>query len=422
MIEITKLYFSGSGQGHSVHFDRHAVRRACRSAGRSVLVPLPKAPRGPRVVWKATQTCNLHCAHCYIDAGTQPQGSELSTAKARVMFEDLAQSGVRSLVLAGGEPLMRPDLSELIADAHARRLAVELWTNGTLLTSFLAEGLSAAGLDEVVISFDGLGWLGDQFRGQKGAFESALHGFCNCRAANLPVAMRFTLARRLYHDLESVLDFIERERAPRVYFDHLMYAGRGNDPREDDLSHEESRSAMDMLFERARGFYRRGLGIEVVTANNLADGIYLCLKLAESDPVRAAQVYQGLTNEVAEASASGAGLAGIDSRGNVLLHPHWPEHGLGNLRQRPFSQIWGDLSNPLLAGLRDPLPRLKGRCATCRCKAACWGNSRARAERVYADLWMEDPACYLSNEEISREVTEVTESLERDVHFEEKAA
>lgn len=378
--------------------------------------------KGPAVVWKATRACNLRCLHCYADSGVQPHSGELSTAKARVMFEDLVQSGVRSLVLAGGEPVMRPDLPDLIADAHQYGLKVELWTNGTLLTNFLADRLMQAGLDEVTISFDGLGWMGDLFRGKMGGFDSALRGFHNCREAGLLVGTRFTLTKRIYGDLEPIFDFLERERVPRVCFDHLMYTGRGNDPHQDDLSHEESRHAMDFLFERARRFYRQGLGIEIATADNLADGIYFCLKLAESDPERAAQVYQRLTSDVAEASASGAGIAGIDSRGYVHLHPHWPEHSLGNVRQRPFSQIWTDRSNPLLAGLRNPLPRLKGRCATCHCKAACWGNSRARAECVYGDLWMEDPACYLNNEEISREVPEVTESLERDVHFEEKAA
>ncbi len=422
MIEVTKLYFSGSSQGHSVPFRAYALSRPSGCGCRSSLVSIPGAPRGPVVVWEATRTCNLRCLHCYSESGAQPQGGELSTANARAMFEDLAQFGVRSLVLAGGEPILRPDLPDLIADAHERGLRVELWTNGTLLTSFLADRLAQAGLDEVAISFDGLGWMGDQFRGRKGAFESALRGFHVCREAGLLVGMRFTLTKRTYSDLEPVCDLVERERVPRVCFDHLLYGGRGNDPREDDLSHEESRHAMDLLFQRARRFYRRGLGIEIATTNNLADGIYLCLKLAESDPERATEVYQRLTDDIARESASGVGIAGIDSWGDVHPHPHWSRHSLGNVQQRPFSEIWTDLSNPLQAGLRNPLPRLKGRCATCRCQAACWGNSRARAERVYGDPWMQDPACYLNNEEISREVPKVTESLEHDVHFEEKAA
>ncbi len=422
MLEVTKLYFSGSSQGHSVRFRSRALIPARGLGGCSRLVSIPTAPRGPVVVWKATGTCNLQCVNCYSDSGVRPHGDELSTEEARLFFEDLARFGARGLVLAGGEPILRPDLPELIADAHERGLRVELWSNGTLLTGFLADRLAQAGLDEVTISFDGLGWMGDQFRGRKGAFESALRGFRNCQEAGLLAGMRFTLAKRNYSDLEPVCDLVERERVRRVCFDHLLYAGRGNDPREDDLSHEESRHAMDLLFERARRFYRRGLGIEITTTNNLADGIYLCLKLAESDPERAAEVYQRLSEDVARESASGVGIAGIDSCGDVHPHPYWPQHSLGNVHQRPFSQIWTDLSNPLQTGLRDPLPRLKGRCATCRCKAACWGNSRARAESVYGDAWMQDPACYLSNQEISREVPKATESLERNVHFEEKAA
>ncbi len=422
MLEVTRLYFSGSVQGHSVHFGLPSSTQMPGLAGLPGLLSGPSVQRSPVVVWQATRTCNLHCLHCYSDSELHPYRGELSAAKARAMFEDLARFGVRTLVLSGGEPLMRPDLPDLIADAHERGLWVDLWTNGTLLTRFLAARLKCAGVDDVTISFDGLGWVGDQVRGKKGAFDSALRGFHNCLEAGLPVGMRITLTRRIYEDLDAIFDFVERERVPWVCFDHLMYAGRGNHPCEDDLSHEESRQAMDLLFQRAETFHRRGLRIEIATANNLADAIYFCLKLAESDPERAADVYARLTAEVGEANASGIGLAGIDDQGNVLAHPNWPQHPLGNIRQRPFSQIWTDLSNPLLEGLRNPQPRLKGRCATCRCNDACWGNSRARAEQVYGDPWMEDPACYLDNEEISREVPKVTESLERDVHFVEKAA
>ena len=116
------------------------------------------------------------------------------------------------------------------------------------------------------------------------------------------------------------------------------------------------------------------------------------------------------------------GLAGIDSVGDVHPDPYWANYILGNVRETPFSEIWEKSSDPLLRGLRDRLPLLKGRCANCRWKQACGGNLRVRAEEFFGDPWMSDPACYLTDEEISKEVTEQVEAMEDDVLLSEQAA
>jgi radical SAM protein with 4Fe4S-binding SPASM domain len=102
--------------------------------------------------------------------------------------------------------------------------------------------------------------------------------------------------------------------------------------------------------------------------------------------------------------------------------PYWANYILGNVREAPFSEIWGESSDPLLRGLRDRLPLLKGRCANCRWKQACGGSLRVRAEEFYGDPWMSDPACYLTEKEISREVTEQVEAMEDNVLLSEQAA
>ena len=73
---------------------------------------------------------------------------------------------------------------------------------------------------------------------------------------------------------------------------------------------------------------------------------------------------------------------------------------MGNVLERPFGQIWTDESNPIVSGLRDRKELLKGRCARCSYLDICNGNLRARAEAVFGDMWREDPACYLTDEEI----------------------
>ena len=73
----------------------------------------------------------------------------------------------------------------------------------------------------------------------------------------------------------------------------------------------------------------------------------------------------------------------------------------GNVKTRKFSEIWQDASNPIMAGLKDRLTLLTGRCAGCRFKDACGGGLRARAEISTGDAWASDPGCYLTDEEIA---------------------
>ncbi|MBI3099117.1 MAG: radical SAM protein [Planctomycetes bacterium] len=139
----------------------------------------------PVVVWTVSRRCNLACVHCYAAAGNKRFPGELSTAEATTMLQDLAAFGVPVLLLSGGEPLIRRDLLELAALARSLGLRITLSTNGTLITPAVAEQLKTIGVGYVGISLDGLEPTHDRFRGQEGAFQAALQGIRNCRAAGL---------------------------------------------------------------------------------------------------------------------------------------------------------------------------------------------------------------------------------------------
>jgi radical SAM protein with 4Fe4S-binding SPASM domain len=78
----------------------------------------------------------------------------------------------------------------------------------------------------------------------------------------------------------------------------------------------------------------------------------------------------------------------------------WWDYTLGNVRVRPFSAIWQDTRDPLMAGLKQKHRPLEGRCAQCRHLDLCGGNSRTRAWQLTGNPWAEDPGCYLSDTEI----------------------
>jgi radical SAM protein with 4Fe4S-binding SPASM domain len=236
------------------------------------------------------------------------------------------------------------------------------------------------------------------FRGKKGAFDGAVRGMRNCRAVGQKVGLRLTLTRRNCMDLHDIFSFIEAEDIQRACFYHLVYSGRGNAA--DELTKAEVRHAMDIILERTMVFHKRGLKKEILTVDNHTDNAYLYLKLRERESARAEEVYQLMKWNGGGANSSGIGIANIDTQGSVHPDQFWQSATLGNVKQRPFSEIWSDNSIPLLAGLRNRLPLLKGRCGQCRFKEICGGSFRVRAAQVYGDPWASDPACYLTDNEI----------------------
>ena len=325
------------------------------------------------------------------------------------------------LSFSGGEPLIRPGIVELAAYASDCGLHPALSTNGTLVTLALARRLKDAELGLVNLHLNTVGPQADTLRDRPGSYNATLTGLRNLLEAGLRVGLQATLTRRNYSTLDSIFDFVEREKIDRVCIHHLVYTGRGNQPVED-LSHDQTRQAMDLILRRAEDFRRRGLNISVLTADNYVDGPYLYLKLAQKDPVRAADVYRHLEMSGGGTHSSGVGIAGVDAEGNVHPDPYWSHYSFGSLREKSFASIWTDESDPLMAGLKNRLQLLKGRCANCRFKQICGGSSRVRAEQIYGDPWMPDPACYLTEREITQELPHSTEIMENDVLLEKRAA
>jgi len=356
------------------------------------------ADKKPVVVWNCTRRCNLHCAHCYAAAEDREYPDELTHAEARALIDDLAAFGVPVLLFSGGEPLLREDVLELASLARKKGIRPVLSTNGTLISPEMAQRIKDAGVGYVGISIDGVEEHHDRFRGHKGAFAAAMQGVANCVAVGQRVGLRFTVNRRNYQDVGAMFDLIERENIDRACFYHLVYSGRGSAIRQDALTSEQTREVVDLILERAADFHRRELNKDILTVDNHTDGVYLYQRVRREQPERAEQVRQLLLWN--GGNSTGSGIADIDNVGNVHPDQFWWHYTLGNVRERPFSQIWADDSEPLLRGLRNRKPLLKGRCGQCRYLDICNGNFRVRAEAVHGDVWAPDPACYLTDAEI----------------------
>jgi radical SAM protein with 4Fe4S-binding SPASM domain len=251
----------------------------------------------------------------------------------------------------------------------------------------------------VGISLDGMEEVNDRFRGVSGAFQAAMDGIRNCQAAGIKVGLRFTINKINVVEIPRVFDLLEEMDIPRACFYHLVYAGRGSKMVEEDLSHEEARKAVDVILDRTKALHDAGKPKEILTVDNHADGPYVYLRLLEEDPQRAAEVLELL--KMNEGNSSGRGIGCVSWNGEVHADQFWRHHSFGNVRQRPFSEIWSDTSDPLLGKLKEKHKHVTGRCAGCRWLDICAGNFRVRAEAFYDDVWAPDPACYLTDSEIA---------------------
>ncbi len=385
MISISRLLCDAVGPGDHLRYG-HGSSASERPTDR------------PIVVWNCTRQCNLKCVHCYASATNERSCEEMDTEAGKALIRDIAEFKAPVLLFSGGEPLIRRDLFELAEYARGLGLRVALSTNGTLLTREAADRLKSLGFAEAGISLDGVGKNNDRFRGHEGAFDAALRGIRNCKAAGVRVSLRLTITQLNYGEIPAIFDLVEQEGVDRVCFYHLAYAGRGSALRAADISHAQTRSAVDMIIDRTVDLYRRGLPKEILTVSNHADGVYAYLKVKDRDPMRAARILSLL--RVNGGNNSGMKISCVDDLGNVHPDQFWWHYSAGNVRQRKFGDIWTDKSDPIMAGLKDRKGLLKGRCAQCNYLDLCNGNLRVRAEAVYDDVWASDPACYLTDKEI----------------------
>jgi 12,18-didecarboxysiroheme deacetylase len=352
----------------------------------------------PVVVWNMTRRCNLRCIHCYSSSQNIRYGNELTPAEAKAMIRDLATFGSPVILFSGGEPLMHRGLPELARYAVDQGMRAVISTNGTLITRQNAAAFKEIGLSYVGVSLDGMKVTHDHFRGVEGAFDTAMKGIRTCRNLGIKVGVRFTINRHNVEDVPAIFDLLEKENIPRCCFYHLVYSGRGSKLIGEDLSHDQTRALQDLIMDRTKDLFSRGLEKEILTVDNHADGPYLYLRLQKENPGRAAEVLELL--KMNEGNSSGNGIACISWDGEVHADQFWRGISFGNVRKRPFSEIWMDTGNALMAKLKDKKPYVTGRCAQCRWLDICAGNFRARSEAVTGDIWAPDPACYLTDEEI----------------------
>ena len=389
MISVSTLLCDHAADGNRLRYDVEAGTDD----------PVSERPqRRPVVVWNTTNRCNLECVHCYAGAESEPKAGELTTAEGKRLLDDLADYGAPVVLFSGGEPMVREDLAELVACAADAGIRPVLSTNGTLLTADRARELKRAGLAYAGVSVDGLAERNDEFRGVDGAFRAAVEGIETCLDVGLKTGLRYTVTRQNVDDLDGVVDLLSDVGLDRFCFYHLSYSGRGETLDSVDLDTAERREVVTRICDRTLEAHRSGDEIETLLVGNYADAAYIVeYARREFGDDAARRVYERLQRNGGD--PTGERVAAVDCLGNVHPTQFWRTYSLGNVRDRPFSDIWEDEDNPLLGAVRNRPGNLTGKCADCRYKEVCRGGSRLRALAADNGLFGPDPQCYLESEE-----------------------
>lgn len=393
-----------------------------------------KAEFKPRLIfWEVTKGCNLRCIHCRATATELSSPTDLPTAKALDIIDQIAAHSNPILVLSGGEPLYRSDIFQLAQYATDKGLRVALATNGTLVTKEVARMISDSGVKRVSISLDGADALThDSFRGIPGAFEAALHGFRNLKEVGMSVQINTTIARHNADQLPRVLELAKNVGADALHTFLLVPVGCGVDIAADQMVPPEEYEQM------LNWFYDRSLegGIElkatcaphyfrVVHQRRVADrhAAEAAAKAAPTLPTSPDAIGptdtlmpggtgislrpQGAPrgnhtghptghpggnpndmNAMTKGCLAGTGVCFISHEGEVFPCGYLPAIA-GDLRKQSFADIWANAR--VFNELRDT-NNLTGKCGCCEFRNVCMG-CRARAYAASGDYLAEEPFC-----------------------------
>jgi radical SAM protein with 4Fe4S-binding SPASM domain len=331
-------------------------------------------------VWEVTAACNLRCRHCHA-AGGKPAPGELNTEEGKRLLEEMAAiDEFRMLVFSGGEPLVRPDIFELVEYASSLGLEVVIASNGTLITTDVAKRLKKAGVCDLAIGLDGATAEVHEFiRGVPGCFERAMRGIYATKEAGLALQLNITVMKYNYHEIPKLLDLADELDAEIVLLYHLVPMGRGQN--EDlELTRAQFASLAKLVSQRQKG---NNSIIEPTCAPQ-----YWAYLMHRNGTGR---LGFRLSEIAFKGCVAGSGLCYIKPDGEVWPCPFIPLSG-GNVRELPLSHIWQESEIFKSLKWRE---NLKGRCGQCRYRSVC-GGCRGRAYAYYGDYLAEDPLCFIS--------------------------
>jgi radical SAM protein with 4Fe4S-binding SPASM domain len=181
-----------------------------------------------RVFLSITDKCNLKCKHCFADSGNFNL-NELTTEELFELIDQMKDAGTFFLSIAGGEPLLRDDLFQIIKYARENFIAVSISTNGLLINKEIAKKFNELNLNTISVSIDGLEITHDHIRGN-GNFRKTIEKIKilrrYCKTATL--AIRTTINSLNINEYKELIKLAEKLSLDSIRFNPIHLLGRAN--------------------------------------------------------------------------------------------------------------------------------------------------------------------------------------------------
>lgn len=322
------------------------------------------------VSWNTTNKCNMHCSHCYRDAGKENK-EELTTEEGKKLLDGIAAAGFRMMIFSGGEPLMRKDIFELIEYASKLGLIPVLGSNGVLITLEMAKKLKEAGAKSVGISLDSLnGEKHNNFRGYENAWKETVQGMKNCKEAGLKFQIHTTVMKWNKEEILDITDFAVKIGASAHHIFFLVPTGRGSEIEAEALNPKEYE---ELLYNIMRKQQEVSIELKPTCAPQF-------VRVAES---------LGVKTRFKRGCLAGISYCIVSPKGDVQPCAYLMEI-VGNVKKTPFNYIWNN--SEIFKNLRTL--NYKGNCGLCEHKESC-GGCRARAAYYNNGDYMESELCIM---------------------------
>lgn len=334
------------------------------------------------VAWEVTRSCNLACKHCRAEAHPDPYPGELSTAEAKALIDTFPQVGNPIIIFTGGDPMIRPDVYELVAYTHAKGLLCAFSPNGTLITPENARKLKEVGVNRCSISIDGADAAShDAFRGVPGAFEASLRGIGYLKDAGLPFQINTTVTRDNLASFKKIFELCERIGAAAWHIFLLVPMGRASGLADQVITAQEYEDVLHWLYD-----FRKGTSMHLKAT--CAPHYYRIMRQrAHEEGLRVTPETFGM-DAMTRGCLGGTGFCFISHTGRVQPCGYL-ELDCGNVRETPFPQIWRE--SKYFRQFRDQ-SCYTGKCGACEYHKVC-GGCRARAQSMDGDHMGQEPLC-----------------------------
>lgn len=334
------------------------------------------------IAWETTRACNLACKHCRAVAQPEPEAGQLSREEAFTLIDSFNQVGKPIVIFTGGEPMLRPDIYELIDRVKSRDLTCAFSPNGTLITAESARRLKEAGVDRCSISIDGASAAAhDDFRGVKGAFDASMRGIAELRKAGVPFQVNTTVTRANLASFKKIFELCQKIGAAAWHIFLLVPTGRAENLLDQVIGPEEYEEVLRWFYE-----FRKKADMQLKAT--CAPHYYRIMRqkaVAENLPVSPANF--GL-DAMTRGCLGGIGFCFISHCGQVQPCGYLPLD-CGNIKEKPFPQIWRE--SEIFRQLRTPA-EYEGKCGICEFHRVC-GGCRARAHSMKGNFLAEEPLC-----------------------------